>query len=254
MIKNRTLDFYSDLRARDFRKKYGLEDVTKAIDFEELLARMGIVLFLRPMSEDLSGGLFRIDETSLILANTDKTKGHVNFTISHELYHYEYDKNLSNVLCNIEPNQKGHLEQNEKNANFFARSLVMPRKGISAFLEEFVKTNDRYISIDLVLALEQQYQVSHAAMCWRLYNLNFIAKENLEDLLARQVKVEATRLGLDCGLYEASGETRISETYVNKMIKAYRKGLYTEGRIKEVLRDIQIEWDDFIERVKKDEQ
>ena len=91
--------------------------------------------------------------------------GRKSFTIAHELgHHILHQEKTSDVFLRLDSlNLDLQDKEDETEANWFAASLLMPKKILSAYWE---KIHD-------VEILAQIFGVSKTAMVWRLKNLGF---------------------------------------------------------------------------------
>jgi Zn-dependent peptidase ImmA (M78 family) len=160
----------------------------------ELLAKNGITEAPVPVSQiakasgarivvdslegDLSGFLYRDKKETVIGVNTHHSSTRQNFTIAHELGHMLlHDQGQLHIdhaflvrLRNDISSQGTDIAERE--ANFFAASLLMPKDFIEKDLEaeEFIDFLDDKLLHDLA----RKYDVSTQALVNRLKNLGFI--------------------------------------------------------------------------------
>lgn len=142
------------------------------VDVATVAEALGIVLVRDPFPASVSGVLLMEPrQTPIIGVNTTEPRTRQRFTTAHEIahfvrhsaqrVHYDGPENIKFRLNSGE--QKDDLQ--EKEANAFAASLLMPR----AFLEnDFTWLEDDEITAK---TLARRYGVSEVAMTWRLMNL-----------------------------------------------------------------------------------
>ena len=161
---------------------------------EELLAKNGITeapisppqiakacgarVSVDSLEGDLSGFLYRDKEQSVIGVNTHHSQTRQNFTIAHELGHlllhdqeqFHVDHQFRVRLRNDLSSQG--VDEAEREANFFAAALLMPK----GFLEKDLEGTDYVDLFDdaFLLSLARKYCVSTQALINRLKNLNYI--------------------------------------------------------------------------------
>jgi|SRR3989338_9162414 len=100
-----------------------------------------------------------------IYVDKNDSFGRKSFTIAHELgHHILHQKRARDVFLRLDTlNLELQDKEEEAEANWFAASLLMPKKVLSAYWEK----------IQDVEVLAQIFGVSKTAMVWRLKNLGF---------------------------------------------------------------------------------
>jgi Zn-dependent peptidase ImmA (M78 family) len=138
----------------------------------------GARIFVKSLEADLSGFLYRDKKQAVIGVNTHHHPVRQNFTIGHELGHL--------LLHDQEPLHVDHefrvrlrddvssrgTDEAEREANFFAASVLMPR----AFLEADLAKED-YVDLlddEFLHELGRKYGVSTQALVNRLKTLGYI--------------------------------------------------------------------------------
>lgn len=130
------------------------------------------------LEADLSGFLYRDNEQVVIGINIHHSQVRQNFTVAHELGHFllhgqaklqvdhEFQLRLRNDLSS-----QG-TDDSEREANFFAASLLMPKKFLALDLE-----GEDYVDLldgKFIHSLARKYGVSIQALVNRLKNLGYI--------------------------------------------------------------------------------
>ncbi len=130
------------------------------------------------LEADLSGFFYRDSKQAVIGVNTHHPRVRKNFTVAHELGHFllhdqaqlkvdhEFHVRLRNDLSSQGTNES------EREANFFAASLLMPKEFLKEDLEgrEYVDlVDDKFLR-----GLARKYGVSVQALVNRLKNLGYI--------------------------------------------------------------------------------
>jgi Zn-dependent peptidase ImmA (M78 family) len=138
----------------------------------------GARIHVESLEGDLSGFLYRDHDQAVIGINTRHSNARQNFTISHELGHLllheqeqlHVDREFRVRLRNDVSSQG--TDEAEKEANFFAASLLMPKSFLERDLakQEFVDLLDD----DLLRSLSRKYGVSTQALVNRLKNLGYL--------------------------------------------------------------------------------
>lgn len=146
-----------------------------------MIARsLGIVVREEPFDGDLSGVLMRTPDQVFICANVAHHPNRKRFTIAHELGHFALghkgDMFVDEMVFNKRDGRSSiAIDPKEIEANAFAAALLMPR---SLVLDELrrLRSMKRADDADAVATeLASIFQVSVAAMNFRLANLGLIA-------------------------------------------------------------------------------
>jgi Zn-dependent peptidase ImmA (M78 family) len=147
------------------------------IDLHELAKHLGLTIIESdPEDNELSGALIR-DETPKALINSTHHENRKRFTLAHEIGHFmlhhgedsfvdSSDKKQIKVLFRLNHPQNSNIE---KEANFFAASLLMPLELLQKEIDQFEGEKD-----DLISKLSNKFKVSNEAMGYRLLNLGYI--------------------------------------------------------------------------------
>ena len=138
----------------------------------------GARIFFDVLEGDMSGFLYRKSTQAVIGVNTHHVEARQNFTIAHELGHLmlhdqdqlHVDRDFRVRLRN-DVSSKG-TDEAEKEANFFAASLLMPK----AFLERDLADTEYVDLLDdkFLRELGRKYGVSTQALVNRLKNLGYL--------------------------------------------------------------------------------
>lgn len=138
------------------------------IDPVRIAGTFGVKTFSADLDENVSGSLVkRKGSDPEILLNREDSRNRKRFTAAHELGHYvwrsERPEEYEYVDCRDERSSSGTLEE-ERFANGFAASLLMPREALESLQGEGTP--------DFLLA--KQFGVSREAMHNRLDNLGLL--------------------------------------------------------------------------------
>ena len=154
-------------------------NITEApIPVEKIARAEGARIFYRSLDDDVSGFLYREKTQAVIGINTHHAPARRNFTAAHELGHlllHDQEQlhvdNGFRVRLRDDVSSQG-TDDDEREANFFAASILMPR----VFLEEDLENIESVDLLDdeLLSDLAQKYGVSVQALINRLKNLDYI--------------------------------------------------------------------------------
>ncbi len=140
------------------------------VPIEDIASNQGIKISRAP-SKDFSGLLIRKDGHALIGVNSDEPDARQRFTIAHELGHFFLHPRKDAFVDYRDNKNKKEVMRTpqEKQANVFAASLLMPRKYLE---KDFKKLTENGFGEDELKMLAERYFVSEDAMRFRLFNLN----------------------------------------------------------------------------------
>jgi Zn-dependent peptidase ImmA (M78 family) len=149
------------------------------IDPELIAASLGIPVDKLPFSPELSGVLVRSPERTAIGINKNHPKKRQRFSIAHELGHYvlEHKGELfvdQTVLNKRDEKSQIAVDPQEIEANAFAANLLMPQHMMLDALVETAGSNNNITRAVLIEQMAKKFNVSNAAMEYRLINLGFI--------------------------------------------------------------------------------
>jgi Zn-dependent peptidase ImmA (M78 family) len=154
-------------------------NITEApVPVERIAKARGARVFHQSLEDDVSGFLYRDKEQTVIGVNTHHAPVRQNFTTAHELGHLLlHDQEQLHVDHDFRVRLRDDVSSQgtddaEREANFFAASLLMPR----GFLEEDLE-NVEYVNLlddDFLYDLARKYGVSVQALVNRLKNLSYI--------------------------------------------------------------------------------
>lgn len=144
---------------------------------KDLLAEVGIALIVAPefAGTRLSGAAhwFASDKAIIQLSFRHKTDDHLWFSLFHEAGHI-LDRTGRNFVDEI--SEEDSNDQDERNADEFARDALIPREGYASFAEE--ATFDR----DAVSAFAREQQIAPGIVVGRLQRDRLLPRSHLNDL------------------------------------------------------------------------
>jgi Zn-dependent peptidase ImmA (M78 family) len=219
--------------ASQVRREWGVGE-SQSLDILNLLSTWEGISIVRTTFGDASraSGLFaRRADSTLIVLNSSRTLGHQLFTAAHEYYHVRFSEGMSGRICiTLQPQGK---QPDELMADQFAANLLVPDGGIRAMLSRYA--TDSEPSWPTILRLEQHFRVSHQAMLWRLWQVDyFINREQMEEY-AKGVRRQAHSWGLATELYHADAGHQVISDVPLKVRRALELGLISQGWAGELL-------------------
>ena len=229
-MKNMTI-LEADSLAAKFRSEMGL-GLAEPINVKTLIMQLGITAVFRPLSENSFGISCMSDGKRFILVNSNSTLGRQHFTIAHELYHLYYDEKPSPHMCD------SIVTPEERNANRFAASLLMPREGLLAMVSKD-EIKGRKVALATVLRMEQLFGVSRMTLLIRLKDLGLITQQCLDSLGLTSVKGSAQAYGYDLSLYKPGNEDLVIGDFGEKARTLFELGKISEGHYMELMNMIR---------------
>ncbi len=218
----------AEMLASKFRVQAGL-NLSEPLCPRIVLRMLNITAMFRPLSETSYGISCKSKSGRMfMMVNSNSTIGRQNFTIAHELYHLFYDESPTPHMC------RGMAEGEEKNANIFASSLLLPQDGILPIIS-FDEIVDRNVHISTILFLEQLYSVSRQTIVFRLKDLGLLTRKRCTELLSLPVRESAKEYGYDTSLYEPGNEGLFIGNFGTKARTLYENGKISEGHYNELL-------------------
>jgi Zn-dependent peptidase ImmA (M78 family) len=153
--------------------------ISKApIPVERIAKSQGIKIFYQSLENDVCGFIYRDPNQTVIGINTHHPAVRQNFTAAHELGHHllhEQEQlhvdHAFRVRLRDETSSQGTNEA-EREANYFAASLLMPREFIEKDLSG--ETDIDLLDDDFIRVLAKRYGVSAQALMNRLKNLGYL--------------------------------------------------------------------------------
>lgn len=154
------------------------EIASAPVPVEKIAKARGARIFYQSLEDDVSGFLYRDAAQAVIGVNTHHATARQNFTTAHELGHLLlHDQEQLHVDHGFRVRLRDDVssqgtDEAEREANFFAASLLMPKEFLEADLanEDYVDLLDDKFLYDLA----RKYGVSTQALVNRLKNLGYI--------------------------------------------------------------------------------
>jgi len=153
---------------------------TGLTNLPELFERhFGAHVELSPLGEKVDGICVHSDDFALIMASTDFSQGHTNFTLAHELAHHIFHDPREIIAENSSDMFSDDIF--EKRANAFAAYFLMPVEGLTALLGyhgEAVGTLTGRTAIRLM----ETFGVSLMALNYHLDTIGWMSYESSRSL------------------------------------------------------------------------
>jgi Zn-dependent peptidase ImmA (M78 family) len=161
----------AEQKATDLLAKLGIDTIP--VPVEEIAERSGAQVAYSRFEGDISGMLLREDGRTIIGVNSWHAHTRQRFTIAHEIGHLQMHPGQP-VFVDRETRvnlRAGQSNTEETQANGFAAELLMPRVQLRDAVEALLVRSPNLPSADLIGQLAEQFEVSAAAMQFRLMNV-----------------------------------------------------------------------------------
>ncbi len=156
-----------ELKTRDILEQVvgDITSIDPPVDLAQILKYYNLKLAMAGFKDPQVAGAFDDSTKTIYLLKNDSSKRQM-FTVAHELGHIllGHKKKFDIFYRHQATEFNGTDAQEEKAANFFAASLLMPK-------ELVIKLWNKYQDIELFAAY---FGVSRSAAFWRLKNLGLI--------------------------------------------------------------------------------
>lgn len=160
----------ADEAAERLLREFGVDEAP--IQPDAIAEGLGAIVVTQELEPDVSGMLVRESDGLIIGVNKHHAPVRRRFTIAHELGHLELHR--GRVLILDTPVRvdfrDGASSQEESEANRFAAALLMPQEMVVRAAAGASRDPDQ-----LIKSLARKFQVSPAAMGYRLINLGILS-------------------------------------------------------------------------------
>ncbi len=145
----------------------------------DIMKKRNIVFEERNENDSEFCGIYiELNDMKIIFVNSNMYEPRKNFTIAHELGHHYLGHPLTDgaIICDKFALDASNNErpEAEKEADYFASCLLMPKNLIMQKTKDFEKENRNYNNDELVNFLKDFFKVSKEALRYRLVELNIV--------------------------------------------------------------------------------
>ncbi|MBQ6219740.1 MAG: ImmA/IrrE family metallo-endopeptidase [Methanosphaera sp.] len=217
-------------QANNCRRKWNINENSPIDIFAEVLDKIdNVTLCFLDMEDNLSGSSFKTGKNKVIFINSNHPLGRQRFTLAHEVYHLEYQKEFVN--CDIDSSD----DEIEADADQFASCLLMSNGALFNYERE---NNIKEWDLDYIMKAQQYFQISNSAMLRRLHSLDKIS-DSQKEKYSYNVMLNARERGYDLKLYKPYTEKNnlVLGNYIRLTNTAYNKGLISKAKKDELLID-----------------
>jgi Zn-dependent peptidase ImmA (M78 family) len=247
----------AETHAQEIRNWIGLGPGPISDIFSLIELELGIRLFQRRLSSNSKvAGLFAYSDSvgACILLNANHPLERRIYSAAHEIGHFVGTRHVPEVLEDGE----SFLSREERYANAFAQSFLMPRKSFSEHFRQLTAGSEMLTRRHVIL-LAHQYNVSRQACVLRLEHLSLVKKGTWNWL---QVKGGITVSHVREVLGPAAERIDIAKTDADRPVShrmslmaysAWKRGIMSEGQLAELLRMPRIEVRTLIDQIELEE-
>jgi len=225
LIDKKHLSYESATKyGEEYSKLLGLGN-RPALSLSEILEKdRNIPVFYLELPEGTSAATISSSNISAICINAQEAPWRKNFDLAHEVFHLIYTSQKASH-CGF--NNTANIE---KWANAFASALLLPGDEIQKFMNKFRR--DKKLPIINIMLEAKDFGVSTSALLWRLVNLGWIKRNDVEQLLQSELLKEKDRAIRSKIPWQSS---YLSHRFISMIFKALSEGLLSRARAAEYL-------------------
>jgi len=232
-------EFLLEKEASEFRSECGFNS-TEPVRLKSLLLKRGVVAVFKDLSSAFSGMALKVgdgkDAKRYMLVNSAQSVGKQHLTICHELYHLFVQAEFTSRVC-ITGQFDRAQDKEERFADTFAALLLLPADGLKRNIpDEELET--KKLSLKTILALEQYFSCSRAALLYRLKKLELLKSGPVYDAFAANVKRGAYENGYPTDLYEPGNHDLVIGDYGVKARTLFDAEKISESHYYSLLADL----------------
>lgn len=171
----------AESRVSEILKRFGITE--PPVPAENIARGLGAQITYEPFEGEISGMLLRDQDTLVIGVNSRHAPTRQRFTVAHEIGHILIHEGRPVFIDRfVRVNfRDGESSTEEREANAFAAELLMPHDLIISAADSVLLKRPEYTPEKLVRVLARQFEVSLAAMQYRLINLEVLNAYSLAD-------------------------------------------------------------------------
>ncbi|MCP2518913.1 XRE family transcriptional regulator [Candidatus Aminicenantes bacterium AC-708-M15] len=206
-------------------------------DIFSLMENQGCHVVVQPLdNRSKIDGVFVFEgDRAFVLINGSQNYERQVFTAAHEYCHYLKDRDYkfwidtSKQLSERIDNDKNPLETF---ANIFAGNFLMPKSKIEELIE---KDLGERLGPEDIIYLKRYFGVSYQAILYRLKDLNYLSKTELNEYLQISPGVLESFFYKDSEKERDREQSLIPERFLNLALEAYLSKKISLGRLAELL-------------------
>jgi len=178
----------------------------------------GVKIWCKNLGDDGSAAAAKGPFGAAIFINSEEAPWRRNFSIGHELFHLmTWTQTIEIGILN---------DKVEKLANAFSSALLLPTKPLKEALEARIKEGE--VDNADFIEIARQFDVSTSALAYRLINLKFVNRDQMEKLL-ETLPFKSLDRTYRMGTW--SQPPAIPERFVRLSFLAYQKGNLSRSKL-----------------------
>lgn len=153
------------------------------VPIEKVASHLNLEIVTHDFGNEISGALIIEDGKAIIGVSPSEPEVRRRFTISHEIGHFLFHKDTSHLFIEDKKFQVLYRSEQisqdykqEKEANHFAASILMPKSMIEKIIEALNEEDYIYSDEEIIKLVAKKFKVSQPAMTYRLINLGYYQK------------------------------------------------------------------------------
>ena len=239
-----------EILANKFRRTTGIDSIGISNIFDMCSSEFYLIRY--PIGENAIMGAAMIrNNDRIVFSNSSYILSKEIFTVAHEIGHL--------VLGHVNGHNQSHHDlnvdnanQNEKDANYFARCLLMPKEKIDEFIKGQFQYHENYAWTSLEIAsIMATFNVSFEVAINRLNQLEFLSNEQRHILLEQKNEIKVSNLlraiGISPDLCYPQNTKRIPIDFLKWVKSNYQNGVIPKETMEKAISylDNNISIDDF---------
>ncbi|SJK85545.1 XRE family transcriptional regulator [Cuniculiplasma divulgatum] len=204
---------YRELFNLSFEKQRKLKDAYKLFGYmRDVLEDSNILVFQFSMPiEDARGFALADDIPSIVVINSKDSIEARLFTLMHEFGHIL----LGETVIDIPDESQANRDSIERWCNAFSASFLLPKESIS---ELFKGYRGRLTETNTLNSLSTKYKVSKAVLLVKMLELDYISRQEFENVLARYVPKETKKIEIKKKGISLTSDQRCLSEMGNKFV------------------------------------
>ncbi len=204
---------YRELFALDFEKQRKFKDSYKLFAYlRDVLEDSNVLVFQFSMPIEDARGFALADELpSIVVINSKDSIEARLFTLMHEFGHIL----LGETVIDIPDESLANRDNIERWCNGFSASFLLPKESISELFKEY---RGRLTETETLNSLSRKYKVSKAVLLVKMLELDYISRQEFENVLARYVPKETKKIGVKKKGISLTSDQRCLSEMGNKFV------------------------------------
>ncbi len=179
---------YRELFSLSFEKQRKFKDAYKLFGYlRDVLEDLNVLVFQFSMPiEDARGFALADESPSIVVINSKDSIEARLFTLMHEFGHIL----LGETVIDIPDESLVNRDSIERWCNTFSASFLLPKQSAEELFKEY---QGRLVETETLNSLSRKYKVSKAVLLVKMLELNYISRQEFDNVLARYVPKEGEK-------------------------------------------------------------